>query len=226
MFCPKCGTALPDGAKFCASCGTSLDTDATVQVAAPAPQPVQQYTQPVAPAPQPMPAEPQYTYYPTQPNYVNPGPAPSYNAVPQGTKVARYPVFPFLAAGSMIMTIVMLFLPWLKIYRYQFTLMDISDIERYFSSEDAAVFTAFLAIYVFGLAFLIPEIIMAFTKRHLMPIGFTIASSVIILLDIVVYLIAVGEVDFVDITAAPVFALIFAILNIIFNAFARKVKYQ
>ena len=221
MFCPKCGTSLPDGAKFCASCGSSLDTDATVQVAAPAPQPAQQYTQPAAP--QQTPVQPQYAYYPTQPAY---NPAPAYNPVPQKTKVARYPVFPFMAAGSMIMTIVMLFLPWLKVYRYQFTLMDISDIERYFSSDDAALFTAFLAIYVFGLAFLIPEIIMAFTKRHLMPIGFTIASSVIILLDVIIYLIAVGEVDFVDITAAPVFALIFAILNIIFNSFARKVKYQ
>lgn len=37
MFCPNCGTNLPDNARFCGQCGTTLDTE-------PAPQP--EYQQP------------------------------------------------------------------------------------------------------------------------------------------------------------------------------------
>ncbi len=43
MFCPKCGNALPEGARFCTQCGAAI--------AAPAPAPTE-------PAPQPVPAPP------------------------------------------------------------------------------------------------------------------------------------------------------------------------
>lgn len=35
MFCSKCGTENPDGARFCASCGTALAVAAPVQAPAP-----------------------------------------------------------------------------------------------------------------------------------------------------------------------------------------------
>ena len=44
MFCPKCGSQLPDDAKFCASCGTSLEQFST-PVAQQMPQPAAQQTQ-------------------------------------------------------------------------------------------------------------------------------------------------------------------------------------
>lgn len=53
MFCSKCGTENPDGARFCASCGTALAAVAPVQAAAP-PLPVRgvepaAVTQPTSP---------------------------------------------------------------------------------------------------------------------------------------------------------------------------------
>ena len=52
MFCPNCGTQLPDEAAFCGSCGTRLNVQ-------PAPQP--------APQPQEDPAYPQPSYTPYPP---------------------------------------------------------------------------------------------------------------------------------------------------------------
>lgn len=37
MFCSKCGTENPDGARFCASCGVALAAAAPVQAAPPPP---------------------------------------------------------------------------------------------------------------------------------------------------------------------------------------------
>ena len=37
MFCSKCGTENPDGARFCASCGVALATAAPVQAVPPPP---------------------------------------------------------------------------------------------------------------------------------------------------------------------------------------------
>ncbi|MBM6676606.1 zinc ribbon domain-containing protein [Olsenella uli] len=39
MFCPRCGSRLPDGAKFCASCGTQLGEKSVGPAPAPAPAP-------------------------------------------------------------------------------------------------------------------------------------------------------------------------------------------
>ena len=37
MFCPSCGTQIPDGSRFCGSCGTDLSARGTGAPAAPAP---------------------------------------------------------------------------------------------------------------------------------------------------------------------------------------------
>ncbi len=44
MFCPKCGTQLPDGSQFCSECGASIE-----QPSAQIPQPAVQPAQPVQP---------------------------------------------------------------------------------------------------------------------------------------------------------------------------------
>ena len=52
MFCPSCGTKVPDGTKFCPECGTLIETPAEENVQAPEPEfvPVQPVSEP-APAP-------------------------------------------------------------------------------------------------------------------------------------------------------------------------------
>ena len=76
MFCPKCGSQVPDGIKFCPTCGNPM------QAAAPAPQPVYQ-----EPAPQPVYQDPTPVVNP-QPVYQDPtpvyqDPAPVYNNIYQ-----------------------------------------------------------------------------------------------------------------------------------------------
>ena len=86
MFCPKCGSQVPDGIKFCPTCGNPM------QAAAPAPQPVYQEPapQPVyqEPAPQPVYQDPTPVYQNTAPVYNNvyqePAPQPVRAAVDDG----------------------------------------------------------------------------------------------------------------------------------------------
>lgn len=71
MFCPKCGTAVADGAQFCPTCGT-----ATAQAQPQQPQYAPQQPQ-YAPQ-QPQPEQPQQPYYaPQQPYYTPVAQAPA-----------------------------------------------------------------------------------------------------------------------------------------------------
>ena len=67
MFCPNCGTSVPDGSKFCPGCGANLSN-----VARPAPA-------------QPVQAQPVYTQpaYVQQPVYAQPAPQPVVTTVVQ-----------------------------------------------------------------------------------------------------------------------------------------------
>ena len=83
MFCPKCGSQVPDGIKFCPTCGNPM------QAAAPAPQPVYQEPapQPVYQDPTPV-VNPQPVYQDPTPVYQDPtpvyqDPAPVYNNIYQ-----------------------------------------------------------------------------------------------------------------------------------------------
>ena len=62
MFCPSCGSQIPDGSAFCPTCGTNA-MQANAPAAAPAPQPYQQQ-----PQQQPYQQQPQYQ----QPQYQQP----------------------------------------------------------------------------------------------------------------------------------------------------------
>jgi len=64
MFCPNCGTQVPDGSVFCTSCGTQFGPTA-VQTAPPAEQ--YQYQQPVQQQPMPQDTQFQQQPYPQQP---------------------------------------------------------------------------------------------------------------------------------------------------------------
>jgi len=65
MFCPKCGTNVPEGSKFCESCGNNMQQ---------AEQSIQQ---------EPQQAPPQPTY--------NPNPAPAYQPQPQANNYQPRP---------------------------------------------------------------------------------------------------------------------------------------
>lgn len=102
MFCPKCGTNVPEGSKFCETCGNNMQLAAehaniqeqqeTPQEAAtiepqpayqpqPQPQPVYQAQPQTQPQPQPQPQSPIYPLRPaTQPQ---PQPQPQYQPRPQ-----------------------------------------------------------------------------------------------------------------------------------------------
>ncbi len=54
MYCPKCGHANEDNARFCVECGSSLNAEANAPAPAPAPAP--------EPTPAPAPAPAQNTY--------------------------------------------------------------------------------------------------------------------------------------------------------------------
>ena len=65
-FCPNCGSAVNDGAKFCGSCGGALPI-ASPQAAKPAPQPVQPQPQPVQQQPVSQPVYQQPVVIQSQP---------------------------------------------------------------------------------------------------------------------------------------------------------------
>jgi predicted nucleic acid-binding Zn ribbon protein len=76
MFCPKCGTNVPEGSKFCESCGNNMQQ--SEQIANSEQQPEQDAPpQPQqTPPPQPM-SQPRPQQAPPPPVY-NPQPAPAY----------------------------------------------------------------------------------------------------------------------------------------------------
>lgn len=94
IFCPKCGTQLPDGAFACSQCGTPVGGQAPQQPQ-PAPQPVQQVPQPVQPAPQPVQQVPQQPVYqaPVDPNQIPQG-YPQQPYPQQGYAQPGYPQQP------------------------------------------------------------------------------------------------------------------------------------
>ena len=92
MFCPKCGTQVPDGVKFCPSCGNLMQAQpqAPVQPQAPA-QPQMQFQQDNfygEPAQQPAYQQPVYQD-PVPPA----GPAPAYNAYQEPAPQPTYNVY-------------------------------------------------------------------------------------------------------------------------------------
>ncbi len=75
MFCPSCGTQIPDGIKFCPNCGSPIEEEA---VQAPEPEFV-----PVAPVSEPAPVPAAPVAPAEAPVYTEPAPAPVTGAVQQ-----------------------------------------------------------------------------------------------------------------------------------------------
>lgn len=106
MFCSKCGSPSPDGARFCANCGQAhgvASPPANAQVStpgtnppaySPAPPPAPQaYGTGVAPAPAGQ-QQPVYYANPPQPMAPPPQPQPAYYANPQASQpMAQQPVY-------------------------------------------------------------------------------------------------------------------------------------
>ena len=112
MFCYKCGTKLPDDAKFCQNCGAQVQTGVAgpppvPRSEAPAPQPVQQPVQqpevkipptpPVPPAPQPQP-RPYAGPYGAQPPQAYP---------PKKQKLPNWAI-PVIVVGAVVGLVVMI----------------------------------------------------------------------------------------------------------------------
>ena len=87
MFCPNCGTSLPDGTRFCPNCGTSLE-----QPQGQAAQPVEpvQTVDPVQPV-QPVPVQPVQGAY-QQPYQQQPYQQQYQQPVQSGDKFGGYPM--------------------------------------------------------------------------------------------------------------------------------------
>ena len=66
MFCPNCGTNLPDGTKFCPNCGANLAQPEQPQVEPEQPTPVAQPVQPMQGAGYQQPYQQPYPQYPNQ----------------------------------------------------------------------------------------------------------------------------------------------------------------
>lgn len=108
MFCYKCGTKLPDDAKFCQNCGAQVQTGVespppVPQPEVPAPPPVQQPevksppTPPVPPAPQPQP-QPYAGPYGAQPPQAYP---------PQKQKLPNWAI-PVIVVGAVVGLVVVI----------------------------------------------------------------------------------------------------------------------
>lgn len=94
MFCPNCGTKLPDGAVFCSNCGTKVQVAPAAPVVEPVVEPVTEpvTAQPVAePVAEPVTAQP--VAEPEQPAFEE---APVFEEIPQFQQAPEFqqaPVF-------------------------------------------------------------------------------------------------------------------------------------
>ena len=109
MFCPKCGSQLPDGSKFCSSCGARIGQAPGPGAAAP------QASGPGAVAPQapgPGAAAPQTPGIPQQPGRAAyapaPGVAPAPGAVRKHPRVGKGPVIVGLVAIAVVVAAVLI----------------------------------------------------------------------------------------------------------------------
>lgn len=123
MFCPECGCRNDDNSKFCVSCGTPLAMFFQPQTPAYTPNEQPMYApaaQPETPTynPAPMRYTPEAPAYNPAPEVYSPNPA----AKPKksGNGIA--------AAISSIMTFFMFFLPWLSIWAWSLSYIDMMDV--------------------------------------------------------------------------------------------------
>ena len=108
MFCPNCGTQVPDGVKFCPTCGTQMqEQQESAPAPAPAPIPAPTFTEPAQNSwSQPVGVNNVPNPQPYQAVYQEPTPAPVQGTVDDGGAST-----PILVMG--IIGLVTAFAPWM-----------------------------------------------------------------------------------------------------------------
>jgi hypothetical protein len=109
MFCPKCGTSVPEGSKFCELCGNNMQQSGqNTETQQSSPQPEAQSAPQPASQPTPQPT-PQPTYGPQATDYrQRPQPAPGYQNNTINIVDPREKVY---GVGGWLGTIILSFIP-------------------------------------------------------------------------------------------------------------------
>ena len=202
---------------------------------APAENGYQPYANPTQPPQQPYNVQqpyynPTYSNLPPQQQYQ---PAP-YNPQMQAPMYQGYYVnptapvsklnniFSFITAGILSLLLLLFFFPWVTVYGEGVSMLaplaSSSSVVGYLTED--LILCSLLAVIAIGL--LIPAIILAFVKRHNMPIGFIISTAVLSSVNIAIFAIIVGDASALYATIVPYIFFFLSIASIIFGALARK----
>ena len=227
MFCQNCGAKLEDNTKFCSNCGSAVikDNNPYAQVA---PTPTV-YSMPTAPTAPPVPPAPTYG---SQPQYLRPVQTPmGVQYVPAEPIVSykkpepKFNPFVFISAGVMGLMLLLCFLPWFSVSGDGFNVFRVFSDNIYLEEfeMDAAALCSIMMVVAMGL--LTPSLILALVRKNQLPLGFSIAASVITLISLFFLLALVfdskGDVEF---TYVPLMMSLLSVANIIFPCVARKIR--
>lgn len=235
MFCSNCGAKLPETSRFCENCGCAVANVVNTDRFNSTPASNNPYATPSAPAP-----TTQYLNQPVQ-NFPNTPPQPPQYLrpvqTPQGVqyipaepivtvkKPATYNPFVFVAAGIMAAMFLLCFMPWFTVNDKGFNLFDVFTYNIYLEDfeMDAVGLCSFLMII--AMALLIPSAILALVRKNQMPIGFSIAASVITLISLFFFVaLLFDSTGDVEATSVPLTMLVLSVANIIFPPVARNVR--
>lgn len=184
MFCPKCGTALKEGAKFCHVCG--FNTGET----------------PVVPQPQ-QPAQPEQQYQPATPpqtNYQQPAGA--------GFDISKITLSTWIIAGAATLGALCTFLPWVSVSVGGWGRNSVLGIESIFGVLSLLTFLGIAGVAMFGKAINFPP---ALCEKIISFGG--IGTGTFCLIDIIRFIARSGNQFWgVSVSITPGFGLIVAIM--------------
>ncbi len=252
MFCSNCGTQLKENARFCESCGCAVANSQAPENFTSKTESNNPYANVASPAPvQNAYNQPQNIYYASQnsyeptyqpqqnfpntpaqpPQYLRPVQTPTgvqYIPVEPVVSVkkpeSKYNPFVFISAGITGVMILLLFMPWIMVgdggYNIITMLTESSFLERF----DAGGFAACSIFMFIGLGMLLPAFILALVKKNQMPIGFSVAASVLTFVSLFFFIVFIDiATSAVSATIVPVLIFFLAVASLIFPSIARKV---
>ncbi|MBE6794687.1 MAG: zinc ribbon domain-containing protein [Ruminococcaceae bacterium] len=195
MFCKNCGSRMPDGSTLCQNCGHN-------------------HNDPFAYSQQPM-------------GGFDPLGMQSYTPPKKSSSVN---VFAIIAASVMLLMIIFSFLPWIDTMFGDFNIFQLTELGYAGSSlmrgADGieGVMTIMLIVVIISDMFCVPGIVLAFVKKDRMPMGISVAASVLALVGGMFYLIvgAVGTDMGLAPTAFVVLYVALAVANIVMTSLARN----